>query len=100
MKGKKLYFRFVALQIACDRVPREVIRWTMCKLGVVWLVSAVMFVYMVAWTVLRIVHSNSDNFEVNVGVHQGLTLSPLLFVIVMEAISRQFRDVLTWELLC
>ena len=35
-----------------------------------------------------------------VGMHQGSALSPLLFVIVMEAISREFRVALPWELLC
>jgi len=33
-KGKKLYFGFVDLEKAFDRVPREVIRWAMHKLGV------------------------------------------------------------------
>ena len=33
-------------------------------------------------------------------MHQGSALSPLLFVIVMEAISREFRVALPWELLC
>ena len=43
VKGKKLYFGFVDLEKAFDRVPREVIRWAMHKLGVEeWLVSAVM----------------------------------------------------------
>jgi len=38
-----------------DRVPREVIRWAMCKLGVEeWLVSAVI----------------NKSFEVKVGMHQ------------------------------
>ena len=32
-------------------------------------------------------------------MHQGSALSPLLFVIVMEAISREFRAALPWELL-
>jgi len=32
-------------------------------------------------------------------MHQGLALSPLLIVIVMEAISREFRVALPWELL-
>jgi len=45
-KGKKLYFAFVDLEKAFDRVPREVIRWAMCKLGVEeWLVSALMSMY-------------------------------------------------------
>ena len=33
------------------------------------------------------------------GMHQGSGLSPLLFVIVMEAISRECRVALPWELL-
>ena len=37
--------------------------------------------------------------EVKVGMHQGSALSPLLFVIVMEAISSEFRVALPWELL-
>ena len=34
-----------------------------------------------------------------VGVHQGSVLSPLLFTIVLEALSRTFRVGLLWELL-
>ena len=33
-----------------------------------------------------------------VGVHQGSVLSPLLFIIVMEALSSEFRVGLPWEL--
>ena len=33
------------------------------------------------------------------GMHQGSALSQLLFVIVMEAISREFRVALPWKLL-
>ena len=32
-------------------------------------------------------------------MHQGSALSPLLFVVVMEAIPREFRVALSWELL-
>jgi len=70
----------VDLEKAFDRVPREVIRWAMRKLGVEeWLVLAG------AKTVVRTVYGNSSGFEVKVGMHQGSSLSPLLFVIVMEA---------------
>jgi len=40
--------------------------------------------------------SNSDSFEIMVGMHQGLALRPLLFVTVMEAISREYKAVLPW----
>jgi len=81
-------------------VPREVISWAMRKLGVEeWLVSAVTSMYARAKTVVRTVNGNSKGFEVKVGMHQGSALSPLLFVIAMEAISREFRVALPWELL-
>jgi len=100
VKGKKLCFRFVDLEKAFDRVPREVISCAMRKLGVEeWLVSAVMSMYTGVKTVVRTVYGNSKSFEVKVGMQQGSALSPLLFVIVMEAISREFRVALPWELL-
>jgi len=64
------------------------------KLGVEeWLVSAVMFMYTGAKTVVRTVYGNSSGFEVKVGMHQDSVLSPVLFLIVMESISRKFRVV-------
>ena len=105
VKGKKLYLDFVDLEKGFDRVPREVISWAMRKLGVEeWLVSAVMSQYAGAKTVVRTIYGNSEGFEVKVGMHQGSALSPLLFVIVMDAISREFRGshgnccmLMTWQ---
>ena len=58
-----------------------------------------MSMYAGAKTVVRTVYGNSSGFEVKVGMHQGSALSPPLFVIVVEAISREFRVALPWELL-
>jgi len=75
-----------------------VIRLAIHKLGVEeWLLSAVMSVYTGTKTVARTLYGNSCGFEVKVGMHQRSALSPLLFVIVMEAISRELA--LPWELL-
>ena len=41
----------------------------------------------------------SNKVNINVGVHQGSVLSPLLFIIVLEALSREFRTGCPWELL-
>ena len=65
VKGKKLYFGFVDLEKATDRVPREVISWATRKLGVEeLLVSAVMSMYSGAKTVVNTVYGNSKGFEV------------------------------------
>ena len=41
----------------------------------------------------------SGSFNVQVGVHQGSVPSPRLFIIVLEALSRNFRSGCPWELL-
>ena len=38
-------------------------------------------------TVSVLVRGYSEEFEVKVGVHQGSGLSPLLFIIVLEALT-------------
>ena len=42
---------------------------------------------------------NSEEFGVGVGVHQRSALSPPLFILVLEAHSREFRTGVQWELL-
>ena len=84
------------LEKAFDRVLREVIH----KLGVEeWLVSAIMSTYTGAKIAVRTVYGNSSGFDVKAGMHQGSALSPLLFLIVMEAVSREFTVALPWKLL-
>ena len=39
----------------------------------------------------------SEEFEVKVGVHQGSVLSPLLFIIMLEALSCEFRCGVPWK---
>ena len=46
----------------------------------------------------RVNDSYSESIDVKVGVHQGSVLSPLLFIIVLEALLREFRTGCPWEL--
>ena len=48
---------------------------------------------------MRVNGQLSEKFEVTVGVHQGSVLSPLLFIIVLEALSRNLNTQIPWELL-
>ena len=99
-KNRKLYFGFVDLEKAFDRVPREVVKWALRKEGVEeWLIKTVMYTYVDARTAVRVGNGLSEDFEVKVGVHQGAVLSPLLFIIVMQAITKHVATGLPWELL-
>jgi hypothetical protein len=99
-KKKDLWMAFVDLEKAFDRVPREVVWWALQSLGVdEWIVSVIKAMYEDATTVVKVNGRESKAFRVRVGVHQGSVLSPLLFVIVLEALSREFRDGLPLELL-
>ena len=99
-KRKNTYFAFVDLGKAFDRVPRSALWWSMRKLGVEeWIISVVRSMYENAQSRVRINNLFSEAINVTVGVHQGSVLSPLLFVIVMEALSGEFRVGCPWELL-
>ena len=46
---------------------------------------------------VRVGEEYSKEFEVKVGVHQSSVLSPLLFIIVLEASSREVSSGVPWE---
>ena len=96
--NKRLYMAFIDLEKAFDRVPRKVIWWVLRKLGVEeWIVRLVQGMYANAWSHVPDGEGYSKEFEVKVGVQQGSVLSPLLFIIVLEALSREFHSGVPWE---
>ena len=46
---------------------------------------------------VRVGEEYSEEFKVTVSIHQGSVLSPLLFIIVPEALSHEFRSGFHWE---
>ena len=67
---KNLYFAFVDLEKAFDRVPRKVIWLAMRKLGVdEWVARLVQGMYSNVRSKLRVGDGFSDEFELKVGVH-------------------------------
>ena len=95
--NKRLYIAFVDLEKAFDQIPRKV-WWALRKLGVKeWIVQLVQGMYANVRSCVRVGEGYSEEFEVKVGVHQGSVLSPLLFIIVLEALSREFCSGVPWE---
>ena len=82
------------------RVPREVVRWALRKMGAAeWLIRTVMALYTEACTVVRTDAGLSESFQVQVGLHQGSVLSPLLFDAVMDVVCIEAGSGLPSELL-
>ena len=93
--NKRLYMAFVDLDKALTECP---IWCALRKLGVdEWIVRLVQGMYSNARSRVRVGDGYSEEFEVKVGVQQGSVLSPLLFIIVLEALSREFRCGVAWE---
>jgi hypothetical protein len=98
--NKELWFAFVDLEKAFDRVPREVVRWALRRKGVSErLVRAVMVMYAKAGSVVRTPAGMSERFDVTVGVHQGSVLSPLLFAVVMDEVVSSVKIGMPFEVL-
>ena len=72
----------------------------MHRLGIdKWLVHLVQSMYNDVGSRVRVDDGDSEEIDVRVGVRQDSVLSPLLFIIVLEALYREFRTDCPWELL-
>ncbi|KAI3371490.1 hypothetical protein L3Q82_024076 [Scortum barcoo] len=73
-----------------DRVPRGILWGVLREYGVREpLLRAVRSLYDRSRSLVRIAGSKSDLFPVHVGLRQGCPLSPVLFIIFMDRISRR-----------
>ncbi|KAK3530717.1 hypothetical protein QTP86_033855 [Hemibagrus guttatus] len=96
-----LFNRFLEnLEKAYDRVPREELWYCMRKSGVAEkYVRVVQDMYERSRTVVRCAVGQTEEFNVEVGLHQGSALSPFLFAIVMDQLSEEVRQESPWTMM-
>ncbi|KAK3535973.1 hypothetical protein QTP70_022853 [Hemibagrus guttatus] len=88
------------LEKAYDRVPREELWYCMRKSGVAEkYVRVVQEMYERSRTVVRCAVGQTEEFNVEVGLHQGSALSPFLFAIVMDQLSEEVRQESPWTVM-
>ncbi|KAK3571522.1 hypothetical protein QTP86_012859 [Hemibagrus guttatus] len=88
------------LEKAYDRVPREELWYCMRKSGVAEkYVKVVQDMYERSRTVVRCAVGQTEEFNVEVGLHQGSALSPFLFAIVMDQLSEEVRQESPWTMM-
>ena len=84
---------FVDLEKAFDRVPREMIWWSLKRKGVLEReIKAIMKMYINIETSAKVEYARSESFDVKVGIHQGSILSSLLFALVMDEVTKDIRE--------
>ncbi|KAK3512256.1 hypothetical protein QTP70_002279 [Hemibagrus guttatus] len=97
---RELHCVFVDLGKAYDRMPREELWYCMRKSGVAEkYVRVVQDMYERSRTVVRCAVGQTEEFNVEVGLHQGPALSPFLFAIVMDQLSEEVRQEYPWTMM-
>ena len=86
---KDLHLVFIDLEKAYDRIPRDVLWWVLVKKGVsLRYIDLIKDMYEGATTNFRTSGGLSDSFPITIGFHQDSGLSPFLFAIVMDELTK------------
>ncbi|KAK3526744.1 hypothetical protein QTP70_032114, partial [Hemibagrus guttatus] len=97
---RELHCVFVDLEKVYDRVLREELWYCMRKSGVAEkYVRVVQDMYERSRTVVRCAVGQTEEFKVEVGLHQGSALSPFLFTVVMDQLSEEVRQESPWTMM-
>ncbi|KAL6546097.1 hypothetical protein OROGR_009971 [Orobanche gracilis] len=82
---------------AYDKVPREVLWWALAKKGVSRkYIDIIKDMYEGASTSVCTNVGRTEEFPITIGVHQGSALSPFLFAIVMDELTRGIQNDVPW----
>ncbi|KAL3527949.1 hypothetical protein ACH5RR_012605 [Cinchona calisaya] len=92
--------KFIDLEKAHDRVPREVMWRVLEKRGVrVAYIESIKEMYKDVVTSVRTPEGLTREFPINIGLHQGSALNPYLFVLVIDELTRHIQEEIPWCML-
>jgi hypothetical protein len=91
---------FIDLEKAYDKVPRSVMWWALEKHKVsTKYINLIKDMYTNVVTSVRTSDGDIDDFPINIGLHQGSALSPYLFALVIDEVTRDIQGDIPWCML-
>jgi hypothetical protein len=97
---KYLHMIFIDLEKAYDKMPRNVMWWALQKHKVSSkYITLIKDMYDNVVTSVRITDGDTNDFPINIGLHQGSALSPYLFALVMYEVTRDIQGDILWCML-
>ena len=97
---KDLYMVFIDLEKVYGKIPRNVMWWALDKHKVPSkYVTLIKDMYNNVMTSVRTIDGNTDYFPIKIGLHQGSALSPHLFALVMDEVTRNIEGDIPWCML-
>ena len=98
--NKDLYMVFVDLEKAFDRIPSDLIWWSLGKKGVPEeYVKIVQDMYRSSKTQVVTQKGETEYFTTEVGLHQESALSPFLFIIIMDVLTENIEKDPPWAMM-
>ena len=97
---KDLHMVFIDLEKAYDKIPRNVMWWALEKHKVpAKYITLIKDMYNNVVTSVRTSDVDTDDFPIKIGLHQGSALSPYLFALVMDEVTRGIQGDIPWCML-
>jgi hypothetical protein len=97
---KDLYMIFIDVEKAYDKVSRNDMWWALQKHKVSSkYITLIKDMYNNVMTSVRTSDGDTNDFSINIGLHQGSALSSYLFALVMDEVTRDIQGGILWCML-
>jgi hypothetical protein len=97
---KDMHMVFIDLEKVYDKVPKNIMRWALQKHKVsIKYITLIKDMYDNVVTSVRTSDGDTNDFSINIGLQQGSTLSPYLFALVMDEVTRDIQGSISWCML-